>query len=237
MTGTANDRLDGMAKSVAGPTIANHPESYRYLLQHSLRWSPPQERLMRQIEECEKPEMAGSPEEAQFLGWLCELTAAEKVLEVGVFRGSTTLAIALALPTTGKVYGLDISEAYCESGRKHWRESGVENKIELMIGSAVESMDELLQSGHQETFDLVFVDADKGNYDNYYEKGLQLLKKNGVVAVDNTLWHGRLTDDENLANDPTSQAIHALNKKIHEDARVSISMLGIADGLTLCRKR
>mmetsp|Transcript_164 Transcript_164/g.441 ORF Transcript_164/g.441 Transcript_164/m.441 type:complete len:232 (-) Transcript_164:142-837(-) len=225
-----------VAKSAEGPTVSNVPAVYQYLLGTSMRQTDLEKRMMKEIEAMDRAMMIGAPEEAQFLGWLLQTMGAKKVLEVGVFRGSTTLKMAMSLPGDGKIYALDVSADFCEVGRRYWKEAGVEQKIELMIAPAVQSMAKLLASGHEGTFDFIFIDADKNNYDNYYEMGLKLVRKGGVIAIDNTLWHGRILDQEALKSDADTIAIHAINVKTQADTRVAMSHVSIADGVVLCTK-
>ena len=195
--------------------------------------SQEQKELMDEISSHPRAVMMGSPDQAQFLAWLCRLISAKKVLEVGVFRGFTTLTLAQALPEDGQVVGLDISEEYAETGKKYWQRAGVTSKIDFRVGLAVESMDTLLKEGHAGTFDLCFIDADKSNYDSYYEGALKLVRKGGVIAVDNVLWSGRILSPA-AEQDDDAKAVAALNEKLVTDDRISMNMLGIADGLSLC---
>ena len=183
--------------------------------------------------------MMGAPDEAQFLGWLCATSNARKVIEVGVFRGSTTLALALALPEDAKIVGLDISDAYVQLGRQAWKDAGVEDKIDLRIGDATKLMADMVADASEVgTYDFVFIDADKLNYDTYYEHALTLLRKGGVIAVDNVLWGGRVTANPppSVEEDPDTRAIILLNQKIRADKRVHAVMLPIADGCYMVRK-
>merc|ERR1712151_385632 len=150
-------------------TINNHPQLYEYMLKNSLRQTPLQIQMQNEIESMEMDMMNGSPDEAQFLQWLLKLINAKKVLEIGVFRGATTLALALGLPDDGKVVGLDRYEKYAEVGKKYWKKSGVSHKIDFIVGDAIDSMKKLIKDGQSETFDMVFIDADKTEYDDYYE--------------------------------------------------------------------
>ncbi len=179
--------------------------------------------------------MAGSPEEAQFLGWLLRLTGAKKCLEIGVFRGSTTLALALALPADGKVVGLDISEEFAATAKPYWARAGVDGKIDLKIGQAVESLDKLIADGQGGTFDMAFIDADKVNYIQYYERALVLLKPGGIIASDNCLWSG-LVHPLAADADADTRTLAQLNTIIKNDKRVDPVMLPIADGVYLARK-
>ncbi|EOD35395.1 family 3 O-methyltransferase [Emiliania huxleyi CCMP1516] len=224
------------AKRHGGPTLASaDPALYPYLLEKGTRPSEPLQELFAAVEREPRARMMGSPDEAHFLGWLVELMGAKRVLEVGVFRGSTTLALASALPQEGKVVALELNGDFCSTGRRYWDKAGVGGKIDLRLGPASESMRLLLAEGGGGSFDLVFIDANKADYDDYYEQALALLRRGGVVAVDNTLWGGRVLEAPAATAD--TAAIQAINDKLASDPRVSIVMLGIADGVTLCRKR
>ena len=178
--------------------------------------------------------MGGDPMEAQFLGFLLKTMNAKKVIEVGAFRGSTTLTFAQSLPEDGKVVCLDITDKYFL--KDFWKEAGVEHKIDLRVAPASESMQKMVETPAElDTYDLVFIDAEKTGYDGYYEMALKLLKPGGVVAIDNTLWGGRITDTEDLSDD--TKSLQALNLKCKADERVDVIMLTIGDGCTLCRKR
>ena len=176
-----------------------------------------------------------TPEQGQFMALLVELTGAKNALEVGVFTGYSSLSVALALPKDGRLVACDISEEYTRVARRYWAEAGVADKIDLRLGPALETLDRLLAEGRRGGFDFAFLDADKANYDNYYERALELIRPGGLIAIDNVFQMGHALDPDPV--DADIQAIRALNRKIHTDARVSISMLTIADGLTLARKR
>jgi len=176
-----------------------------------------------------------SPEQGQFMRVLIELMGARKTLEVGVFTGYSSLAVALALPADGHITALDISDEYTSIARRYWSEAGVAGKIDLRLGPAVASLDALIAGGAAGTYDFAFIDADKANYDAYYERALQLLRQGGLIAVDNVLWSGAVADPR--VNDEDTVALRALNAKIAQDERVTPSMLPIGDGLTLARKR
>ena len=223
-----------VAKHESKPTLGEHPELYPYVMEH-INESPARVQLRKEIEQNSYAIMMGAPDEASFLAWLIQLIGAKKVIEFGVFRGSTTLAIAEALPEDGCVVGLDISEEYCASGKAAWKTAGVESKIDLRIGDARQSAKALIDTpGEAGTFDMAFIDADKTGYDAYYEASLVLLRKGGVIAVDNTLWGGKVLNP--AKDDESTQAIAAINEKIKNDRRVCATMLPIADGCYLCRK-
>ena len=166
---------------------------------------------------------------------LVQMLGAKKTLEIGVFTGYSSLSVALALPPDGKIVACDVSEDWTNVARRYWKEAGVEHKIDLHLAPAVETLSQLLADGEAGTFDFAFLDADKDNYDTYYELLLPLLRPGGTIAIDNVLWSGRVIDPE--VKDADTVALKELNQKLHHDERISLSMLPIADGLTLAVKR
>eukprot|EP00386_Alphamonas_edax_P006768 GDKI01021768.1.p1 GENE.GDKI01021768.1~~GDKI01021768.1.p1 ORF type:complete len:230 (-),score=75.78 GDKI01021768.1:586-1275(-) len=223
------------AKHEMGTTLGKHPDLYPYVLNH-ISEHPVQEKLRHEIAKQQYSAMMGAPDEAQFLGWLIGLTGAKKVIEVGVFRGSTTLAMALQLPAGGKIVGLDVTDAYVQVGKQAWVEAGVYDRIDLRVGPAVDAMDRMIQTpGEKGTYDLVFIDADKPNYPLYYERALELLRPNGIIAIDNVLWGGCVNKPVR-AGDRDTQAFVELNEKVRKDPRVHAVMLPIADGCYFVRK-
>ncbi len=172
-------------------------------------------------------------DQAELLSLLVQLVGARRALEIGVFTGYSSLATALALPEDGKLIACDVSEEYTSMARRYWKEAGVEGKIDLRIGPALETLDRLKAEGA--VFDFMFVDADKPNYPNYYEKGLELLRPNGLMAFDNMLWAGRVADESNT--EESTVVIRALNQRIADDPRVQGLLIPLGDGLTLARKR
>jgi len=175
-----------------------------------------------------------TPEQGQFMQMLVQLIGARKTLEVGVFTGYSSLAVAMALPPDGRVTACDVSEEWTSIGKAFWQEAGVADKIDLHIGPAVKTLDQLIAGGQQGTYDFAFIDADKSNYDSYYERALVLVRPGGLIAVDNVLWHSRVIDPS--VNDADTIAIRNINEKIFRDTRVSISLVPIGDGVTLARK-
>ena len=207
---------------------------YQYLLDVSLREPELLRRLREETAALPRASMQIAPEQGQFMALLVRLIGARKTLEVGVFTGYSSLAVALALPPEGRIIACDVSEEYTAIARRYWQEAGVEGKIDLRLAPAVETLDALLADGHAGTFDFGFIDADKQNYLAYYERVLRLLRPGGLLAVDNVLWGGRVIDP--TSTDPTTDAIRALNGKLHHDDRVHLSLVPIGDGLALALK-
>jgi len=191
-------------------------------------------RLRESTEDHPRASMQIAPEQGQFLHFLTKLIGARKVLEVGVFMGYSSSWIALALPADGKIVACDVSEEYTSIARNTWREAGVTDKIDLRLAPAVETLDGLIASGQSGTFDMVFIDADKRNYSNYYERALQLVRPGGLIAADNTLWDGSVIDPTD--DDPDTEAIRAFNRKLHTDDRITLTLATIGDGVTLACK-
>jgi predicted O-methyltransferase YrrM len=176
-----------------------------------------------------------SAEQGQFIGLLIHLLSARRTLEVGVFTGYSSLSVALALPDDGRIVACDISEEWTSIARRYWREAGVERKIDLRLGPALKTLDDPIAQGQGGRFDFAFIDADKGNYLNYYERALVLVRPGGLIAVDNVLWDGKVIDPS--VNDADTRAIRAFNESLHHDERVWLSMLPIRDSLTLACKK
>jgi len=176
-----------------------------------------------------------SPEQGAFMALLVRMLGARRTIEVGTFTGYSALVVAEALPADGRVIACDVSDEWTSIGRPFWERGGVAGKIDLRLGPAVETLTALINAGEAGHFDFAFIDADKGNYDRYYESCLTLLRTGGVIGVDNVLWGGSVADESRTDDDTT--AIRALNAKIHADPRVDACLLPIGDGLTLAVKR
>ena len=179
--------------------------------------------------------MQVAPEEGAFLAMLVELTGARRCIEVGTFTGYSSTAVALALPEDGRLVCCDVSEEWTSVARRYWAEAGVAGKVDLRIGPAADTLDGLLADGEEATYDFAFVDADKAGYDGYYERLLRLVRPGGLIALDNTLWSGKVIEPD--SDDKDTRAIRALNAKLAVDDRVSLSLVPIADGVTLARRR
>jgi caffeoyl-CoA O-methyltransferase len=216
-------------------TLGLNEQLYNYLLSVSLREPEILRQLRQETDSHPQATMQIAPEQGQFMALLVQLMGATKTLEVGVFTGYSSLCVALALPPTGKIVACDVSEEYTRIARRYWQAAGVGDKIELRLAPALETLDQLLAEEQAETFDFAFIDADKANYEGYYERSLQLVRPGGLIAIDNVLWSGRVADPE-VQNNSTS-AIRALNDKLSCDQRISLSLVPIADGLTLALKR
>ncbi|MEX0747313.1 MAG: class I SAM-dependent methyltransferase [Rhodothermales bacterium] len=216
-------------------TIGLSDELYAYITGHTLREADVLRRLREETASHPEAKMQIAPEQGQFMALLVQMIRAERTLEVGVFTGYSSTAVALALPEHGRVVACDVSEEYTSVARRYWKEAGVDHKIELNIAPAVETLDRLLRENRQETFDFAFIDADKEQYDAYYERCLALMRRGGVIALDNMLAGGRVADP--TRDDPAAEAIRRMNDKLQADDRVSISLVPIADGLSLALKR
>ena len=208
---------------------------YDYILANSLRDRDELKRLRQETRAMPMGGMQISPDQGQFMGLLVELIGAKRIVEVGTFTGYSSTAMALALPADGRLIACDISDEFTRIARRYWQEAGVADKIELRLGPAVATLDGMLAAGEAGCFDMAFIDADKENYDAYYERCLRLLRRGGLILIDNVLWGGRPANANE--QDESTAAIRALNAKIRADERVTASLLSIGDGLTLARKR
>lgn len=215
-----------------------------YILSVSLREPDVLRRLREETDRDPNAIMQIPPEQGQLMVFLIRVLGAKKAIEIGTYTGYSTLCVALALPQDGVVVACDINDGWAEIGRKYWNEAGVADRIDFRLGPALDTMDELLASGQRETFDFAFIDADKSNYIRYYEATLSLLRPGGIIAIDNVLLFGSVVDPtvldadlrSRISNDDIS-VLRELNEKIGKDPRVDLSMLPVADGLTLVRKR
>jgi len=210
-------------------------ELWEYMRRVTLREPALLRRLREETAHDPRSSCQISAEQGQLMGLLMHLIGARRTIEIGVFTGYSALSVALALPGDGQIVACDISEEWTAVARRYWREAGVERKIDLRLAPALETLDGLIASGQANQFDFVFIDADKTNYANYYERALVLLRPGGLIGVDNVLWYGRVIDSS--FDDPDTQAIRAFNEQLRSDDRVWLSMLPVRDGLTLACKK
>jgi predicted O-methyltransferase YrrM len=220
---------------MSATTIAMTKALHGYLLGVTVREPELLARLRRETAALPRAGMQISPEQGQLMRLLIELTGARRALEVGVFTGYSSTVVALALPADGKLVACDVNPDWTTIARRYWREAGVESKIELVVQPARTTLDELLAAGQTGSFDFAFIDADKEQYDAYYERCLSLLRPGGLLAVDNALWGGAVADPGDQGE--ATRALRALNQKIADDPRVTSSLVPIGDGLYLVRKR
>jgi predicted O-methyltransferase YrrM len=220
---------------VSRRTLALTDRVYDYLLDTSMREPPTFRRLRAENAKLPHGGMQISPEVGQFMALLVEMLGAKRTLEIGTFTGYSALWVASALPRGGRLVACDVSKEYTDIARRYWRRAKLAGKIDLRLGPALATLDGLLDDGDAGSFDFAFIDADKGNYDGYYERALRLLRPGGVVAIDNVLWGGSVADPSR--NSPETKALRRIARKIHKDPRVTASLLPIGDGLLLARKR
>ena len=206
-------------------------ELREYLQEKGMHEHPALKELREETSNLPESVMQICPEQGALMANLIRLMSAKRTIEIGTFTGYSALAVALALPEDGTIIACDISEKWTAIGKKKWEQAGVANKIDLRIGPAIETLDELIAKGGEASFDFAFIDADKANYLDYYKKCLRLVRKGGVIAIDNVLWSGAVINSE--INDNDTNAIKELNDFLAQDDRVSLSMVPIGDGLTL----
>jgi predicted O-methyltransferase YrrM len=208
---------------------------YDYVIANSVRESMVLKRLREETAKLNGAGMQIPPEQGQFMALLVTLMRARRCLEIGTFTGYSALCVAGALPADGTLICCDIDAKATAIAKRYWEEAGVAAKIDLRIGPALKTAESLITAGAAGTFDFVFIDADKKNYDGYYEAALKLLRPDGLIVFDNILWGGAVADD--TANDTDTAALKKLNAKLHKDERISLSLLPIGDGVTLALKR
>jgi predicted O-methyltransferase YrrM len=207
----------------------------RYVIETGMRETETQRRLRHDAAALPRASMQSGPDQASFMTFLVTAIGARRALEIGVFRGYSALAIAAGLPKDGMLVACDVSEDFTRGARDYWRAAGVDSLIDLRIGPALATLDRLIADGESDGFDFAFVDADKSSYDAYYERCLVLVRRGGVIAIDNMLWGGSVADLSE--DDEDTRALRALNAKIRDDARVDMCLLTIGDGLSLVRRR
>ncbi|GLK89824.1 class I SAM-dependent methyltransferase [Pseudomonas turukhanskensis] len=220
---------------MTGRTLALDDALYSYLLDVSLRETPLLKRLREETQALPMARWQVAPEQGQFLALLVKLTGAKRLLEIGTFTGYSALCMASALPEDGHLLCCDLPGDYNHIARRYWFQAEVQERIELRLAPALETLGQLEREGCGERFDLIFIDADKANYPVYLEHALALVRQGGVILFDNTLWSGRVLEQSPDTAD--TRAIQALNRRLKTDQRIDLSLLPIGDGLTLCRKR
>ena len=221
---------------MSNQSIGLSDELYKYLLTNSVREPEILTKLRSATAKHPLANMQISPEQGQLMGLLVSLIGAKKCLEIGVFTGYSTLVVALNLPADGQIIACDVSTEFTSIAAEYWQQAGVNDKIDLHIAPALETLDRLLANGEAETFDFAFIDADKNNYAAYYDRSFQLVRQGGLILIDNVLWYGRVADPA-MNEDRRTQAIKQLNQQIYHDDRVQISLIPIGDGLTIARKK
>jgi len=207
---------------------------HNYLVSVSVPEDPIWERLREETQRTVGFNMQISPEQAQFMSFLLRMTGADKALEIGTFTGYSALSIARALPVNGQLVACDVNTEWTSIAERYWHEAGVADKIDLRIAPALETLDTMIANGESGSYGFAFIDADKSNYVNYYERCLELLYPGGIVGIDNTLWGGSVADPDK--NDEDTSAIRELNRRLFEDERVDSTLIPIGDGLHLARK-
>ncbi len=216
---------------MANKTLHLNAKLYDYVLAVGLREPAVLARLREATEAEEMSIMRSAPEQGQFMAMLLKLMGAKRALEIGTYTGYGTLWMALALPDTGEIVTCDVSRRWTSVARPFWEEAGVSGKVRLELRPALKTLNTLIDRGETETFDFAFIDADKANYDAYYEACLKLIRPGGLIVVDNVLWGGSVADP--AIHDADTGAIRAFNRKLRDDDRIELSMLPVADGLTL----
>lgn len=221
---------------MADVTLNLTPEVYTYLQRVSLREPEILKQLRKDTQKLTTmSQMQISPEQGQFMGLLVELINAKKTLDIGTFTGYSALVVALHLPVEGKVIACDINGEWTDIAKRYWEKASMQQKIRLHLAPASETLQKLLDHHEAETFDFAFIDADKASYPDYYEKSLALVRKGGLIAIDNVLRDGRVADP--ACQDKSTKVIRELNESLLHDERITLSMVPIGDGLTLARKR
>lgn len=220
---------------MARGAINIRPRLSAYIVAHGTRETPLQRRLRVLTRKLPRGGMQIGPDQAALMQVLVRAIGARRCLEIGTFTGYSALAVALALPPGGKIVCCDMSEEWTAIAKKYWRMAGVSHKVQLHLGPALPTLEKLLRRKKKNSFDFAFIDADKENYQNYFERCLELVRRGGIIAIDNTLWYARILDRRDQTVD--TRAIRAFNKKLRRDRRVDIALVPIGDGVTLALKR
>jgi predicted O-methyltransferase YrrM len=216
-------------------TFTMSAELYQYYLKNSLREAPVLAALRAETAKLSSAKMQIAPEQGQFMAFLVQLLSAKKTIDIGVYTGYSSLVVAMALPNEAQVVACDINVEWTNMAKKYWKLAGQDHKITFKLGPALNTLDNLINNNEQETFDFIFIDADKKSYQDYYERSLTLLRPGGIIAIDNVLWDGRVADLSD--QDESTVAIRAFNQELVQDLRIDLTMIPIADGLSLVRKK
>jgi predicted O-methyltransferase YrrM len=211
------------------------PDLHAYLVEHGVREPDILRRLREETADLPQHDMQIAPEQGALMALLVGLIGARRCIELGTFTGYSSLAVALALPADGEIVCCDVSEEWTSVARRYWSEAGVADRVDLRLGPALETLDDLIAGGASGTFDFAFIDASKREYPDYHERILRLLRQGGLAVYDNVFWDGDVIDESKT--DPDTVGVRRLNDRLLADERVSISMIPVADGLTLVQKR
>jgi predicted O-methyltransferase YrrM len=211
------------------------PDLHAYLVEHGVREPDILRRLREETADLPQHDMQIAPEQGALMALLVGLIGARRCIELGTFTGYSSLAVALALPADGEIVCCDVSEEWTAVARRYWAEAGVADRVDLRLGPALETLDDLIAGGASGTFDFAFIDASKREYPDYHERILRLLRQGGLAVYDNVFWDGDVIDESKT--DPDTVGVRRLNDRLLADERVSISMIPVADGLTLVQKR
>jgi len=224
-----------MSAATPPPKRTLLPEAVeRYVFQECARETPLQRQLRAETANLPGSQMQIGPDQGALLAMLARLIGARRALEIGVYTGYSSLAVAAALPADGKLIACDMNVQWTNIARRYWEQAGLASRIELRLGPALTTLDALLREGAADSFDFAFIDADKREYDAYYEACLKLVRPGGLIAIDNVLWGGSVADPTD--DDPETAAIRALNRKVRDDTRVECCLLTVGDGVMLVRR-
>ncbi len=220
---------------MSNTTLSMTERLSRYLISTGIRESSYLKQLREVTRQREDHNMQIAPEQGQFMAMLVQLINAKAIIEIGVFTGYSSLSMAEVLPKEGYIIACDINEETTTLAKTYWEKAGVAKLIDLRLAPALETLQQLLDAGRHQSFDLVFIDADKPSYDSYYEKALALLRQGGIVLLDNMLWGGLVANES--VQDECTEALRQLNQKIQQDNRVDMVLLPLADGISMVQKR
>lgn len=220
---------------MSNASVGVPPDLHAYLLRHGVREPDILRRLREETASLPQHDMQIAPEQGALMALLVQLSGARRAIELGTFTGYSSLAVITAMPPDGSIVCCDVSDAWTSVARRYWAEAGVADRVDLRLAPALETLDGLLAGGAAGTFDFAFVDADKRTYPDYHERIVQLLRSGGVVLYDNVFWGGDVIDD--TKRDPDTLGVRRLNERLATDERVTISMIPVADGLTIALKR